>query len=559
MARAQALIELSSIHLWNIPCKFCQDQEARTFKTTLDMALSGLQSVRRHIDFVLLYVEETSISSSNTNVSGPRNACCSLSHASVQCVGALQKGSATSKGRKKSSRKVIDDDSSSDDSSSSSNDDASSDDYESDHDIGGALKTSGDSATSKISLPVLPKALRRLQVNTSNAWTWTQAAVFLAVETNWAESQSIIKAKNLNVRGHSFQMLAAYVARRHQDLSLALNSATSFLETAQHTTPSSNHGREDGLSPNRQGGSDDEEHEFDDKDGQINDTLLSETLSSTTKLKLAATLDRVTTTLRAALRIMSMMLKDGRDEGRTESAPNLQKSIQFCESLACICAWFTCSNNGQAIMTSVARRWFHNEKAHYRVAKAKAKAGGYHLDQDPILSRLPKVLYQMEELEVSFQKLAAIISAPPKPKKKNSKICQAFLANVDALLPSPTTTTKSASSTSPSDEDPKSFAAIVAEHRDNLASSSDSKLSSFDMALISFKDKDNELGNPTLGKRKRRGRNTAIEKHLRKAQRNVLRSRNEVVDEWLDLDADNADRNDSMDAFVDLEDFLVEG
>ena len=79
------------------------------------------------------------------------------------------------------------------------------------------------------------------------------------------------------------------------------------------------------------------------------------------------------------------------------------------------------------------------------------------------------------------------------------------------------------------------------------------------MALISFEDKEDDLGNATLGKRKRRGRNTAVEKHLRKAQRNVLRSRNEVVDEWLDLDADNVDRNDSMDAFVDLEDFLVEG
>ena len=79
------------------------------------------------------------------------------------------------------------------------------------------------------------------------------------------------------------------------------------------------------------------------------------------------------------------------------------------------------------------------------------------------------------------------------------------------------------------------------------------------MALISFEDKEDDLGNAALGKRKRRGRNTAVEKHLRKAQRNVLRSRNEVVDEWLDLDADNVDQNDSMDAFVDLEDFLVEG
>ena len=551
LPRAQVLIEASSIYLWNIPCKFCLDQEARTFKATLDMALSGLQSVRRHLDFALLHVGQTSITSSNVNASGPRNACHSLSDASMQCVVALRKGSAVSKGRKHSSKKVIDDDSSSDDSSSSTDDDASStsNEYESDHNIGGTLKSSGDGPTSKKAFPGLPKALRRLQLNTSNAWTWTQTAVFLAVETNWAESQSIIKAKNLNVRKLSSPMLAAYIARRQQELSSALICTTSFLETAQHA-PSSNHGREDGLSPNRQDGSDEEEHEFDDKKEQVNDTLLSEMLSSTTKLKLSSTLDRVTTTLRAALRIILMMLKDGKDgkyEGKgTEDALNLQNSIPFGESLACFCAWFTCCRKSRALLTSGTRRWFHSEKARYRVAKAKAKAGGYHLDQDPILSRLPKVLYQMEELEVSFQKLAAIVSAPL------SKFLQSFHANVDALLPCSAESTNSFDCT-----ESKSFAALVAEHRDRLASSSDSKLSSFDMALISFKDK--EDGNPTLGKRKRRGRSTAIEKHLRKAQRNVLRSRNEVVDEWLDLDADNDDRNDSMDAFVDLEDFLVEG
>ena len=554
LTRAQALIEASSIHLWNIPCKFCLDQEARTFKTTLDMALSGLQSIRRHIDFVLVFAGDTTSTNSQIRIGGSQSACHSLSCASDQCVVALR---AASKSLKQPSRKVIDDDSTSDGDASSDDDDASSDEYESDNNIESTLKSPEDSAAFKTSAVVLPKALRRLQVNTPNAWTWTQTAVFVAVETNWAESQSIIKAKNLGAREHSSQMLLAYVACRHQDLSSALKSVTSFLETVRHATSTSNEKKE-GSSLSRRDESEDEEHEFDDREEQTNGKLLSELLSPTTKLKLCSTLDRVTTTLRAALRTISAMLRDVKNEGKDiESTLSLRNSIQFGESLACLYAWFTCSRNGRALLTSGARRWFHNEKARYRVAKAKAKAGGYHLDQDPILSRLPKVLYQMEEMEVSFQKFAAMVLSPS--KKKNSKACQIFLADVDALLPSFTTSANTTTGTLPSGEESKSFATIVAEHRDRLASSSDSKLSSFDMALISFKDKEDELGNPTLGKRKRRGRNNAIEKHLRKAQRNVLRSRNEVVDEWLDLDADNADRNDTMDAFVDLEDFLVEG
>ena len=541
IGEAQSLVESSSIHLWNIPCKFCLDQEARTFKTTLDMALSGMQSVRRHIEFVLTYVGEDSFPSNDFCSS--QNKCDSLSRASEQCVEALRKGSiSTTRKRKQSSRKVIDDDSSSSDDSSSDGDD----DYESDDNIESALqqsgKVGGKSASQASSSVVVPKALRRLQVNTSNAWTWTQTTVYVAIETNWAESQSILKAKNIDARTHSCEKLAIYVARRHKELSSALACAASFLNMAVRG--------EDGG----QNYSDGEERQFNDEDEQSG-ILLSEMLSSTTKLRLCSTLERITTTLRAALRIISMMLKESKGGGEiAESVLTLRGSIRFGESLACLSAWFACSENGQALFTSGTRRWFHNEKARYRIAKAKAKAGGYHLDQDPILSRLPKALYQMEELEVSFQKLASAISVPS--KKKNDTTCSNFLSDVDLLLSCFATST---GNTSQSNEESKSFATIVAEHRDRLASSSDSKLSSFDMALISFEDKEDDLGNATLGKRKRRGRNTAVEKHLRKAQRNVLRSRNEVVDEWLDLDADNVDRNDSMDAFADLEDFLVEG
>lgn len=543
IGEAQSLVESSSIHLWNIPCKFCLDQEARTFKTTLDMALSGLQSVRRHIEFVLTYVGEDSFPSNDFYSS--QNKCDSLSRASEQCVEALRKGSiSTTRKRKQSSRKVIDDDSSSSDDSSSGGDD----DYKSDDNIESALqqsgKVGGKSASQASSSVVVPKALRRLQVNTSNAWTWTQTTVYVAIETNWAESQSILKAKNIDARAHSCEKLAIYVARRHKELSSALACVSSFLNMAVRG--------EDGD----QNYSDGEERQFNDEDEHSSTSmLLSEMLSSTTKLRLCSTLERITTTLRAALRILSMMLKESKDGGEiAESVLTLRGSIRFGESLACLSAWFACSENGQALFTSGTRRWFHNEKARYRIAKAKAKAGGYHLDQDPILSRLPKALYQMEELEVSFQKLASAISVPS--KKKNDTTCSNFLSDVDLLLSCFATST---GNTSQSNEESKSFATIVAEHRDRLASSSDSKLSSFDMALISFEDKEDDLGNATLGKRKRRGRNTAVEKHLRKAQRNVLRSRNEVVDEWLDLDADNVDRNDSMDAFADLEDFLVEG
>ena len=107
-----------------------------------------------------------------------------------------------------------------------------------------------------------------------------------------------------------------------------------------------------------------------------------------------------------------------------------------------------------------------------------------------------------------------------------------------------------------------SFLEMVKVHLKSLTSSSSPHLSSFDMALIGFEDKEDELisGASVGAKRKRYGRTAALAKHLREKCRNVLRSRNEVVDEWLGLDASHTERvGTSMDAFVDLEDFLVEG
>ena len=51
---------------------------------------------------------------------------------------------------------------------------------------------------------------------------------------------------------------------------------------------------------------------------------------------------------------------------------------------------------------------------------------------------------------------------------------------------------------------------------------------------------------------------------IRKSRRITLRSRNETVDDWLTMDDDDhgraaGEKYNSNDAFVDLEDFLVEG
>jgi len=548
LINAYAMCEISSIHLWNIPCKFCLDQEARTFKTTLDISLSGMQSVRRHIDFVLAYTAMDVRVDVHQRID-------SVTIAANKCLNALRDGSSMSRSRKRASSKISEDE--------SSRDESSDDSYESDDNESSFVDNSSQGTTKKALMAVwgsapettrMPIAFRNLQVNTPTAWSWTQTVVFVAIETNWMESQTIIKAKNLKPILHEGSELVPYVTHRHQELTASLSCATSFLERVNKSKAKDKDKeslRGDDISSSD--ANDEREAEGQNEKG-VQDTIMAELLSSTTKLRFCSTLERVAVTLRAAIRFMLILVKDHQSPMTNECRKDLPKTdVRFAEALACYCAW--ASNSIDALsLTAGARRWYHNEKARYRVAKAKAKAAGRHFDQDPVVRRLPKCVYQMEELEVSFQKLADAILTLSKKKKSDANSAQ-FLTSFDKIMPD----AEDLSSTTGS-EWPQSFAKVLSTHRGKLASS-ESQLSSFDMALISFEDKQDDLSSgASLGKRKRRGgRNTDIEQHLRKAQRNILRSRNEVVDEWLDLDANNADRNSSLDAFVDLEDFLVEG
>lgn len=498
-----------SSNLWNILCKFELDHQAKVFKKLLNLLLIHLRDLRGHIHYMA-----PSVTLSNGSESAQANL---LSMAANECIKALDNGSRSiPKAREKREN------------------------------------VNFSKKKSNVMDKSLPPLLDILQVKSLNAWSWTQAIVFNAAENTWSKSYHYIKSMTgVEIRRDA---KSKCFSLQQQELLVSLTSISEFLTEGS---------TEDNYTYEKQKQGENIDQENKDKE------LLAERLPPSSKQRLALVLERVAATLKLSTRYILSLVKEATSDSKKDTSATCRNSSAdrgnraLSESLACLCAWIdgpkvTCS------FTSGARVWYAREKARYRIAKARAKAGGCHIDQDPILGRLPKALFQMEELEISFQKLAEIVFSTTKKKVDfgkdapsaivNHSRASLLLASFDDVLANLASSVKYESS--------YNFLEMVKVHLKSLTSSSSPHLSSFDMALIAFEDKEDELisGESVGAKRKRYGRTAALAKHLREKRRNVLRSRNEVVDEWLGLDASHTERvGTSMDAFVDLEDFLVEG
>jgi hypothetical protein len=191
-----------------------------------------------------------------------------------------------------------------------------------------------------------------------------------------------------------------------------------------------------------------------------------------------------------------------------------------------------------------------------------------HIPVDPVLTRLPKVLLRIEDLEASVQKLKALLSdvqTTRKGKFASSRI-DSFLTLMlhDDSLSKKGGLNLDASTNKTTDN--VQLCRLISDYISSTGLDSSTNSDGFGMAMILDEtDSDDSGDDGVQKKRKSRSmsvpRSRGLEKRLREAKRKVLRSRNEVVDTWLGLDEETAGEGNkgTNDAYVDLEDFLVEG
>ncbi|GAX15785.1 hypothetical protein FisN_3Lh228 [Fistulifera solaris] len=244
-------------------------------------------------------------------------------------------------------------------------------------------------------------------------------------------------------------------------------------------------------------------------------TIKAMVLPSNLKMKICCVLDCVASTSMKSLKLIQDLARDVLNEN-TQAM-----SLAVTEALSFIVSWLSYSRSETLDIYHKARRWRHLETLH---CNEDARQNGLASDNSVTL-RLRKTEMRMDESEGMLHKVLAFMQNCKEKRSCNRDEFQLFLMEyidcdlVELLEHKSTQLTQGHA---------------VIEHQFGPAECEE----------IKKKRKITENMKRRLNKERRR---------------RTLRSRNEVVDKWLQIDRVTGDEMVEDDAFADLEDFLVDG
>jgi hypothetical protein len=223
------------------------------------------------------------------------------------------------------------------------------------------------------------------------------------------------------------------------------------------------------------------------------------------------------------------------------------KECRLHESLICVLGWLRSVKAQETkyyVLTGFLQ-WQANEKSSFSISSL-GSSDGY-----PILSRLPKVLLRLEGLDAELRKLEILLST--RNDKCSSSKRQALGQMMTALMG------KGQEADEPANflELLQECIKIVDDSKNTLQLDDYGNIQSEEEVSDADIDEDDFI---LSGKRQ----NQHPYGKVRKSRRVSLRSRNDTIDNWLTMDDDEfgaapGEKYNADDAFVDLEDFIVEG
>jgi hypothetical protein len=285
-------------------------------------------------------------------------------------------------------------------------------------------------------------------------------------------------------------------------------------------------------------------------------TVHAEILSYQQKAKLCSCIEKMSMTLTVALKQVIKYLKES---SSAICQKYLSNQIKLKESLICILGFLhSHSVNSSDMKLSIFTgfmRWRANEERAFSLSLYES---GKDVDDGTgyaILGRLPKVLLRLEGLVAGLRELNSLVNST---RRHDDIMIERTL-----ILEKYVSTLMNGSMALVELDD---FRGMVRRCIETLDEGEDELTTNgVDDVLLSNEDEsDEEFEDEHMpsssGKRQMR----RLYPLIRKSRRITLRSRNETVDDWLTMDDDDhgraaGEKYNSNDAFVDLEDFLVEG
>lgn len=369
-------------------------------------------------------------------------------------------------------------------------------------------ETARDSSSSNTELQ--PK----LQLGTEKVWSWAFASSLLTFEHALGESQQTIQHDLPVFR--SQQGARTYFARRKEEVRNIYESIALLLKVTSQE--GNTHSQTEKAACDS----------FSDP--------LTVLLPTAIKLRLNALLDRMLTVLQ---RSIHLIVKYSRSHSGVKSIRN---RLALVEALICVSAWLEQRATGMEVTTG-ARRWYAAEKRRAAIHQTRRQA---HVTEASVLRRLPGIIFRIDELEESLLKTSQLFgdTRQTKSKRRQSEIFREFAFFIAA----------------PEDAS-MADSTVKAELFQGMLSGKlhflEEERSILEKELRGSNSDELHDGRST---RKRKSAQEVERLVQKERRRRVVRSRNQIVDNWLQMDQHiGQDEGFDDDAYADLEDFLADG
>jgi hypothetical protein len=349
---------------------------------------------------------------------------------------------------------------------------------------------------------------------------WAYNCAFTAIQKIWSEHYKVISCRGKNishvVSPGSWERSATLSLRKRREISSTLTAICKILGETSGA-------RYDSMAKNS--------------------IVYAELFTYQGKSSLCKCIESITMTLVYSIkRIIQFLLDDRRQRSQKQETMSLNE-IKLRELMICILGLLSSVRESEAtndIFTGPLQ-WYKNEKENLN-------ASMFERSQDyPVLNRLPKLIYRLEVLEAEMGKLIIVLNDARRRVVYKEKV--SLLDQLTAELTG-------------GEEASLSFLELL-QHYAGMTTSLKKEMKIDDIeddALRGKDDGESDAEGDFDTSRAKRPR-----QHFfgpRRKRRMSLRSRNATIDDWLTADNDDLDPGEShnyVDAYVDLEDFIVDG
>eukprot|EP00804_Cyclotella_cryptica_P025553 CCRYP_002818-RA/>CCRYP_002818-RA protein AED:0.03 eAED:0.03 QI:163/1/1/1/0.5/0.33/3/886/2032 len=287
----------------------------------------------------------------------------------------------------------------------------------------------------------------------------------------------------------------------------------------------------------------DEDVDHGPMNGQENATdsgaLLAESLTYNGKSYLCSCLEKMSIAINSSIKTVIGYLK-------ILSRPD---NSRLLGSLSCVLGCFSSvvSQSTNHDFITGPTRWFAAESKNFGTSMPdnSHKAGNYS-----VLHRLPKIIYRLEGIESELQNLSMIVEDI---KERNNGDCKERMCILNEM----------ASNCTPRCISGEFFHELLKDCIQIIRTRKSSLRTSETYADL-LSDEEAELSDDDFSLQRRKRPRRRFASARRSLRRMPLRSRNETIDDWLTLDDEDfaaapGEIYNVEDAFVDLEDFIVDG